>query len=684
MSETDEMMTEPGLKPLADPKRMGPQNYNDGASTQARAPESGDHRGPSRAAAGLPSPHSATWDRECGSSPVAARMPPVIEETALAVAAAPTGGAALADPLAPPMRICASRQEATIARRWRTIEPCLAHARGSAERPIAVATAAQMTRVDPRSIYRWLSAYELEGMVGLANRQPRNARQPRIFVSRKFDRAYRDQGEKSEVLALIGQEITQRIADIWASAAQRAGVTDVRRRAQEELRLIAKRFDLSLPDKAFRLSRRRVEALREYRQVDVYLNDKTKFKDGQPHVLRDWSRLLPMTTVTADVKYVDVRVGRPDGTIGYPKIVCFRDDATRRVFVHPILLPGRRGVRQEHVIEGFLAMVRDPLWGFPETIYMDNGTEFACLDRLTSAFSRMAHQSLRAGQPIIKAKPYHANAKSVESSHASLDLYVFSTMPGYCGSDRMKKKTQNQGREPDAFDGSWNDFRETLQLLVKGFNARPPAESEDLPSPVEVLQRHIDDGWRPKSVEDEVLDAAFCKWGETRQVDRGAISISNRRHYHQAFDSLPHRTELNVVLPWREGALPMAELPDGSIVYVVPDVPYHPHDDAGAKEAHRRQHNYLQAAATRKSRVRPYDAVAASKAIAQKAPSPPPPDWVREVAVDERVVLVSETQKEAKRDRAKAPAGEEMARRKEANQSGLIEKEVDLGRYFQR
>ena len=58
------------------------------------------------------------------------------------------------------------------------------------------------------------------------------------------------------------------------------------------------------------------------------------------------------------------------------------DAGTGRIFVHPVLLERGEGVRQEHVIEAFLAMVSDPTGGFPHGLYLDNGSEFGALTKI--------------------------------------------------------------------------------------------------------------------------------------------------------------------------------------------------------------------------------------------------------------------------------------------------------------
>jgi hypothetical protein len=94
------------------------------------------------------------------------------------------------------------------------------------------------------------------------------------------------------------------------------------------------------------------------------------------------------------VKHLDVIVRRDDGSTAWPKIVAFMDAGTGRVFVYPVLLERGEGVRQEHVVEAFLSMVADPAWGFPQGLYLDNGSEFGALAKIDGALQLLENADL--------------------------------------------------------------------------------------------------------------------------------------------------------------------------------------------------------------------------------------------------------------------------------------------------
>ncbi|MFN9926996.1 MAG: hypothetical protein ACK53I_08670 [Phenylobacterium sp.] len=333
------------------------------------------------------------------------------------------------------------------------------------------------------------------------------------------------------------------------------------------------------------MSRRRVEAFAPFRIVNQRRNDRKAFDDAKPRIRRDWTGLATMERVVGDVKHLDVIVRRPDGTLAWPKIVAFLDAGTNRIFVHPVLLDQGEGVRQEHVIEAFLAMVCDPDWGFPRGLYLDNGAEFAALTKIQGALGAINEPGART---IIFAQPYNASAKPIESMFARLDRYVFSLLPGYAGPDRMAKKTQRVGKAPEAFPGDWDEFCSVVIGLIADHNSRPIGGLWRDRSPRDWFDAKRSEGWRPATVDPVALDAAFCDH-DSRRIDRGILKIRGQRFHHPDSSALPGRTAVDIALPWRRDTYPLARIPGGPWVRLLPDVPFPARWIEGARETGRRQ-----------------------------------------------------------------------------------------------
>lgn len=512
-------------------------------------------------------------------------------------------------PIEAPLRMTApGDQGALVARRFKAIQAALDHPRGSSERAAALRTASAGTETDQDTLRRWVRQYERYGMSGLARKRPANAGQPRMVISQVFDPAYLAAGGDRAGLERLGVTFTRKLRGIWQSRAEEGGWAQVRRFAEWELGKLCKAEGLEIAPAALTLSRRHVERYASDRIVNTYRNNRKVFDDGKPRIRRDWTQLAPMERVVADVKHLDVVVMRPDGSEAWPKVIGFQDGGTGRVFLYPVLLQQGEGIRQEHVVEAFLAMVSDPMWGFPQGLYLDNGSEFAVFERIRPALDLVAQADAR---PIIYSKPYNASAKTIENAFKRLDLYLFSTLPGYVGGDRMNKKTQTVGKPPAPYPGSWEDFCATLRGLLIAFNARPVSGQWGGRSADDWVREKQAAGWRAVSVAPAVIDSAFCA-REVRKLDRGVLRVAGQRLRHPVLDGLPHQTSVEVALPWRRGAMPLIRPPGGAWAYAEIDQPYHPTWKAGAADAGRRQRVHRRGVAALTETSEAFDPVAAT------------------------------------------------------------------------
>ena len=462
-----------------------------------------------------------------------------------------------------------SRSSDVVSAKWKSIQPCLLMAKNSSERATAIIAAADASGRCRRTLYRWIARYEARGVGGLAREKSASSSQRRVLVSRCFDTAFALAGYSKSDLERISVALERTLKGLWASRAEGAGAAEVRKLAEFLLLELCEANGVELPQHAMRLSRRGVDRFAHYRIVNVRRNDRKRFDDGRPRIRRDWTGLAPMERIIADVKHLDVIVKRADGTPAWPKIVAFMDAGTSRVFVHPVLLERGEGVRQEHVVEAFLAMVSDPAWGFPQGLYLDNGKEFASLVKIDQAMQQLNQPGART---LIFAAPYNAAAKPIEGLFARLDRYVFALLPGYAGPNRLAKKTQTLGRPPAPYPGDWDEFCAMLTGLVAAHNRRPVGGRWGNRSPQEWLDQKIADGWRRTLVDPESLDASFADQ-DSRRVDRGVVKVRGQRFSHPLLVALPSRTVVDLALPWRRAASPMAYL-GGAWTYLTQEVVY--------------------------------------------------------------------------------------------------------------
>lgn len=485
--------------------------------------------------------------------------------------------------------------------RYRVIQEAIEAPRGSPERKAEVLRASTKWNEPVRTIYRWIERLERSGgdSNALARKLPSDAGVRRVWVSRQFDAAWIASKRPTDELAAISDEIDLLIRRVWASPAQRAGWEQVRRDTLTLFKRDLRLRGIELPAPAFYVSQRRIMEAQSARLLDVRENDRKRWDDMKPRITRDASGLAPMEIVVMDVKPLDCIVRRADGSTTWPKMIAFMDWGTHRVFRYFVLLAPGEGVRQEHVIEAFKAMVSHPEWGFPQKLYRDNGTEFAMFDKIRAALELINDPGART---IISAKPYSGASKPIESKFATLDRFVFSQMLGWAGGNRMDKKTQNVGKPPKPYHGTFEQFCieanerievfETIAIKSGYFKGRSPADW---------YVAKVEAGWRPVRVDPLALEAAFARH-DTRRVDRGTVSIGGKLYRHP---ELPNGETVSIALPYQRDALPMVDLPDFGWAVLQLDMPYLPMELAGAVASGRDQRDNERAARQRRRQLQP-------------------------------------------------------------------------------
>ncbi|MCP3735967.1 Mu transposase C-terminal domain-containing protein [Sphingomonas sp. RP10(2022)] len=462
------------------------------------------------------------------------------------------------------------------------ITPALKHPRGSAARAVAI-KAAVRPGLALRTLQRFVSEYEAADydLTRLGRKRPSDAGERRVWVSREFDRAYLDGGHDPRQLPHWGERRDQLLMGWWASAAQRAGWKRVRLEVQTALRIELADAGIQLPKSAVVLSQRAVMAVQHYREVDEYAHNRKAWDDGKTRIRRDNSQWRPMQEVVLDVKHLDVLVTRPDGSQVHPKMIAFMDSGTKRMFVYFVFpTKDERGVRQEHVIQAFIAMVADPEWGLPERIYMDNGSENFKLETVKPLLDMITSSGLKT---VVKAKPYSGASKPIESRFSELDRAVFSQMLGYVGGDRMKARRPDLGKKTKPYPHGHDEFEAEVRFRIADFEDQAIASGPFAGrAPREIFAAS---GHRATTIDLLSLDAHFAEFME-RTVDRGAISINGVRYRHP---ELPNGRRVSIAVSYRRDADPLVKIPGGDWAYLQAEQFYAPGMHDGAISAARSQ-----------------------------------------------------------------------------------------------
>ena len=501
----------------------------------------------------------------------------------------------------------------------------------------------------------------------------------RAFVSRAWDAAVPFDDETKERIA---GEVRYYVRRAWRSTTE-PGWRWIARLASVELEELTKAagFEGGQLKAICKLPHNFVMPERRYRAVAVYEQDAKRWHDEyRPRVRRTRAGRWPMEVVVGDVHPMDVLLPRPDGATFTAKLVAFEDSATARMFVHPVFLEKGEGVRQEHVAEAFAAMAADPQWGVPGTLYLDNGSEYNCAALIEDAMRRVAQiRALQSdGEPpaararlIIKALPYNASAKSIESMFSALERGVFSMLPGWIGGNRMAKKTANVGRAPQPYPHGKEAFLEDLRNALIAYETHPQTGQLHGRSPRQAFEEAWEGGWRPITVSRGAIRAAFAR-DASRQVRQGSFTYGkgSRRYTARELWGLPAGTRLHLRIPIFGGldAIPVMN-PDGSLLCIAePDRAYDRLDPEGAREAGRRQSAALAELAEMRSEVEPLDRRAVLARIAEREGEGPVSDGAVVAILDKGSEAVG-------RALELSPASRQAAKREKEKQDEISREE---------
>lgn len=440
------------------------------------------------------------------------------------------------------------------------IRPILSHTKNTPERAAAIADVLARThtrpdgkavRVGKSQLYEWLNRYENDHVEGLRRKQRADLGARRVMVTREWDAACPlDEGSRQAIAEALGEYVRS----LWASGA--AGWAVIQQFASLKLEDLSRTAGWDVPTMEMKpacmVSRAFVEQYRKSGLLAVADKDAKRFFDVHiPRIRRSRDDLMPMDVVVGDVHPIDIAIPRPDGSIAYPRAICWHDVATNRLFVCLVLLEKGEGIKQTHVASAFAAMCA--AWGLPLTLYLDNGSEyswhemmaaFAEISRLTQSLQRKftvgelpgsgeLRELVNEQRQVIRANPYNAPAKPIEGLFSVIEGTVLSMMPGWVGGDRMRQKTHNVGKAPEPYPGTWEQFHADFETALAFYHQRPQGGTMGGASPAQAYRTHIEAGWTRTHVEERVLLLAFAE-EDTRKVQGGYVSWDGTEYYDDA------------------------------------------------------------------------------------------------------------------------------------------------------
>ena len=388
-----------------------------------------------------------------------------------------------------------------------------------------------------KTVYDWLAAYERGGMAGAVRKRRDDAGRLRVTISREWDALVPD----SDLREAIQRKLIRRIKGEWHSGTPSVATIqfNVRPDLMRMTREAAPGVPLDVLRSACLVPPPFIRQSRHHRNVALYRNDAGRFAaDIEPRARRDRSHLKPMEWVAADVHHFDILIRRDDGSLCTPKGVAWMDLATNRVFFSAFLMPKGRMISRREVAESFTAMCADPDWGVPTNIYADRGGEYNWLD-LTQDLMRLKHSVAVWDQGALedapsglhRSLPYNPQSKVIETVFSIMEGSVFPQLPGHIGGDRMRKKTQNQGREPQPFTGDFAAFGQAIEVAVRYYHAKPQQAGHIAPlSPAQAYRESVDGGWKSITLDPANLAMQLCDKAPRVVGPGGCISWQSRTY----------------------------------------------------------------------------------------------------------------------------------------------------------
>lgn len=440
------------------------------------------------------------------------------------------------------------------------IRPILGLAKNSPDRAAAIAEVLARThtrpdgkavRIGKSQLYEWLKRYETELIDGLRPRQRADIGTRRVLITREWDAACPlDEGSRQAV----AEALADYARSLWASGA--AGWAVIQQFTSLKLEELSRAAGWNAPTMELKpacmVSRAFIEQHRKSGLLAVADKDAKKFFDVHiPRIRRSRADLKPMDVVVGDVHPIDIAIHRLDGSIAYPRAICWHDVATNRLFVCLVLLEKGEGVKQIHVASAFAAMCA--AWGLPLTLYLDNGSEyswhemmaaFSEISRLTQSMQRQfsagelpgngeLRELVNEQRQVIRANPYNAPAKPIEGLFSVIEGTVLRMMPGWTGGDRMRAKTHNVGKAPEPYPGTWEQFHADFETALAFYHQTPQGGTMAGSSPLDAYRTQIEAGWTRTHVEERVLLMAFAE-EDTRTVQGGYLSWDGTEYYDDA------------------------------------------------------------------------------------------------------------------------------------------------------
>jgi len=473
-----------------------------------------------------------------------------------------------------------------------------------------------------RSIRRRVNAYTDAGMFGLSKRKRNDIGKQRALISWRWQKACGLPLEKQQE---IHDALREYVRQLHRTGVHRSGIIF---RAKLRLFELSKDAGSHIAQQDCDVSRWFTDKERHYQRVNRFERDRKAHEDAKPRIIRTHEGMRPMDLVFGDVHHLDFDLATLEGFQDTVKSVGWYDYATGRIHLTLFRLPKGQSIRNEHVIDSFMAMVTD--WGLPKQLYLDNGGEFNFAEFIDDALKLTQHglDFIGGGEfdrqsQVIRAKPYNAAAKPIEGAFNILTNHIFPPLPGWRGGSLGNKKTPNVNRAIAPYLGTFDEFARMVGNAVAIRHEQPQGGRFKGQSPNDLVRQAVADGWTRTTIKPDLFWLAFCK-RDTRKIDGGMISYAGQQWHCDALDI--HMQDRVVILAPKYttfAVLPVEDLQGNLLGFASPAIDFHPLDQRGAQEAGRRQQAHNTAVRQLGRSIPPLDVVADNERIVALLPGTP-------------------------------------------------------------
>lgn len=437
------------------------------------------------------------------------------------------------------------------------------------------------------TIYAWLRAYERGGIAALSRKVDKRRGTKISLICYGWDRSV---DLPHDVKVRLANDLRDYVRGLHRNKESRGIIIT---KASRVLLDWTREAGFDATPEICKVSETFVRKESRFRKVGEFEKDRKAYEDKRPRIRRAAGLVEPMEIVFGDVHHLDFILTRVPGFAPYPKAVSWLDMATNRIWMDIYMLPDRKGIRNEHVIDSFIRMCT--AWGGPKHLYLDNGSEYNWADFISDAM-KLIREDGRYGleridrfdreSGVIRAKPYNAPAKTIEGVFGRLETHHFQTLPGWIGGDRTNKPTANLGKLPEPFPGTFDDFKDAINAALKLYHFQEQTRDQGnlKGSPMALYQRAIEAGWSMTAIDPDAWAVAFSE-EEVKKVTQGAISHKGLWTCRELQGYAGDRVIALIPKYSAWNRLPLKDEGGNLLGFAERDIAFHPLDIAGSIES---------------------------------------------------------------------------------------------------